>query len=123
MRFLIIISLILSSCSNNASDPTSTNQKTTANLIVTDEPNKEFCGNVEGMVCKMGCAASIRKELTELEGITGVEIDFKEERSQQIVKVLFNDNKINKEDIHSTIEEINNRQFQVYDVKTVSLID
>ena len=125
MRYFVILFVIGLSCTEEASNDATSGQKKTVQSgeeIISD-PNKQFSANVEGMVCKMGCAASIRKELTALKGVSEVEIDFIEDRVKQIVQISYNDKNIDKTVIQNTIESINNNQFRVTEARTEVLND
>ena len=75
------------------------------------------------MVCKMGCAASIRKELNSIDGVDEVRIDFVEGRTKQELTVVYNDTKTNQEIIVSSIETINEKQFVVSDLVSKNIIE
>jgi len=122
MRLLIVLIVLLYSC----------NQNTTSNAVqkkpqVKPEQQKEVHANqvalvtVEGMVCKMGCGGAIRKGLTEMDGISSVEIEYEDDRSTQLVKVQYDNNEINGKLISDKIEEINDQQFSVLDIKSESI--
>ena len=119
MRLLFVFLVLLSSCKNEASDK-ATNTTQSLNSL---KPNKTLSANVEGMVCKMGCAASIRKELNAIDGVDEVRIDFVEDRAKQELTVLYNDTKINQELIVSSIETINEKQFVVSDLVSQNIIE
>tara|TARA_Y100000589_G_scaffold324046_1_gene359566 strand:- start:706 stop:1065 length:360 start_codon:yes stop_codon:yes gene_type:complete len=119
MRLLFVFLVLLFSCNNEASDE-ATN---TAQSLNSPKPNKTLSANVEGMVCKMGCAASIRKELNALDGVDEVRIDFVKDRAKQELTVLYNDTKINQELIISSIETINKKQFVVSDLVSENIIE
>ena len=87
MRLLFVFLVLLSSCNNEAADK-ATNTAQSLNSL---KPNKTLSANIEGMVCKMGCAASIRKELNALDGVDEVRIDFVEDRTKQELTVIYND--------------------------------
>ena len=119
MRLVFVFLVLLSSCNNEASDE-ATNTAQSLNSV---KPNKTLSANVEGMVCKMGCAASIRKELTAIDGVDEVRIDFVEDRTKQELIVMYNDTKINQELIVSSIESINEKQFVVSDLFSKNIIE
>ena len=122
MRYIAIFALLIFSCSNDASNLASSESKTTKNSTVeSKEPDMKFSANVEGMVCKMGCVASIRKELSALNGVTSVKVDFIEDEPMQLVEVSYNKTEANETLIANTIESINNKQFQVSAVQTEKL--
>ena len=122
MRYIAIFALLIFSCSNDASNLASSESKTAKNTTVeSKEPDMKFSANVEGMVCKMGCVASIRKELSALNGVTSVKVDFIEDEPMQLVEVSYNTTEANETLIANTIESINNKQFQVSAVQTEKL--
>jgi len=122
MRFLIALIVLLYSCNQNATS-NAVQKKPKANT----EQQKEVHANhvvfatVEGMVCKMGCGGAIRKGLTEMDGISSVEIEYEDDRSTQLVKVQYDNNEINGKLISDKIEEINDQQFSVLDFKSESI--
>lgn len=122
MRYITFLILLLFSCSNDASDLASSESQTQKETVTQLKgPNMKFSANVEGMVCAMGCVASIRKELSALHGVSSVEVDFKEDELIQFVQVSYNDTQANETVIRSTIESINNEQFQLSAVQTETL--
>ena len=124
MRIIFILSLILFSCTDGVSTDASSQKNSAKNTSTKQKaPNKVCSIDVEGMVCKMGCVASIKKELNAINGIAAVEIDFKEDELVQQVKVSYNDRNVEESMIEKTIETINNEQFNVLKVRTENLID
>ena len=120
MRLIFILSLLLFACSENASNDASSK---TSELTEVKTSNKLCVADVEGMVCKMGCVASIKKELRAVQGVSDVQIDFKEDESIQEVKISYNDQNVNESKIQSTIESINNNQFSISAIRTENLIE
>ncbi|MBT5438799.1 heavy-metal-associated domain-containing protein [Crocinitomicaceae bacterium] len=122
MRYIAIFAFLIFSCSNDASNLASSESKTAKNSTVeSKEPDMKFSANVEGMICKMGCVASIRKELSALNGVGSVKVDFIEDEPIQLVEVSYNKTQSNETLITKTIESINNKQFQVSAVQTEKL--
>ncbi len=120
MRIIFILSLLLFACSEDASNDASS-KKTVLTEVKT--PNKLCVADVEGMVCKMGCVASVKKELRAVKGVSDVQIDFKEDEPIQEVKISYNDQNVNESKIQSTIESINNNQFSISAIRTENLIE
>ena len=120
MRLIFILSLLLFACSEDASNDASSK---TSELTEVKTSNKLCVADVEGMVCKMGCVASIKKELRALKGISDVQIDFMENQPIQEVKISYNDQKVDESKIQSTIESINNNQFSISAIRTENLIE
>ena len=120
MRLIFILSLLLFACSEDASNDATSK---TSELTEVKTSNKLCVADVEGMVCKMGCVASIKKELRAVQGVSDVQIDFKEDESIQEVKISYNDQNVNESKIQSTIESINNSQFSISNIRTENLIE
>ena len=120
MRLIFVLSLLLFACSEDASNDASSK---TSELTEVKTSNKLCVADVEGMVCKMGCVASIKKELRAVQGVSDVQVDFKEDESIQEVKISYNDQNVNESKIQSTIESINNNQFSISAIRTENLIE
>lgn len=120
MRLIFILSLLLFACSEDASNDASSKK---SELTEVKTSNKLCLADVEGMVCKMGCVASIKKELRAVKGISDVQIDFIEDEPIQEVKISYNDQNLNESKIQSTIESINNNQFSISNIRTENLIE
>ncbi|MBL6731044.1 MAG: heavy-metal-associated domain-containing protein [Bacteroidia bacterium] len=124
MRLIFVLSLLLFACSEDASNDASNDASSKkSELTKVKTPNKLCVADVEGMVCKMGCVASIKKELRAVNGVFDVQIDFKEDEPLQEVKISYNDQNVNESKIQSTIESINNNQFSISTIRTENLID
>ena len=93
MRLIFILSLLLFACSDDASNDSSSKK---SELTEVKTPNKLCVADVEGMVCKMGCVASIKKELRAVKGVSDVQIDFIEDESIQEVKISYNDQNVDQ---------------------------
>lgn len=81
----------------------------------TDESGKEILAdsemelNVEGMVCAVGCAKYIEKEVSNLTGVTRCSVDFEKGKAQ----IAFASEEIEEEGIVNTINSLNDGQFKV----------
>ena len=120
MRLIFILSLLLFACSKDASNDASSKK---SELTEVKTPNKLCVADVEGMVCKMGCVASIKTELRAVKGISDFQIDFMEDQPIQEVKISYNDHNVDESKIQSTIESINNNQFSISAIRTENLIE
>ena len=120
MRLIFVLTLLLFACSEDASNDASSK---TSELTEVKTPNKLCVADVEGMVCKMGCVASIKKQLRAVKGVSDVQIDFIEDEPIQEVKISYNDQNVDESKIQSTIESINNNQFSISAIRTENLID
>ena len=61
---------------------------------------------IKGMTCEMGCAKTIEKKLSNLDGTSLAKVDFKNETAS----VLFDLNKIDKDILKSTVESIGDKK-------------
>lgn len=77
----------------------------------TVQANAETQIQVSGMVCKMGCGSTIKKELLETQAVKKVEIDFAEDRKLNTIKVAYDNTKIDEASLVQHIERLNNKQF------------
>ena len=68
---------------------------------------------VEGMSCSHSCAPYIQKKLSKIGGVLNAEVTFENKEA----KVLFDKNKVSKEEIIKTIQTIADGQYKVTTVK------
>lgn len=111
----LAMSTILLACSsdvNNETDKKPTpKQPSTEEVVV----NADKCAvmEVEGMVCKMGCAAAIKAELLKTNAVSECIVDFVEEQKTNTVEVQFDSQQLDSTKIVNLIQEINEGQFTV----------
>ena len=72
--------------------------------------------NVRGMSCKIGCARTIEKKLSKLEGAKSAKINFKEESGV----IEFDRKKIDAKMIEKTIKSIGNKS--TYRVENLEIL-
>lgn len=114
MKYIFYISFLfafITSCSDEKPLVKVEDSKTEAEISVI--PNKKMTIKIDGMVCKMGCGGSIRKELKAQGGISSVEFDFEEERTTNEATIYFDDTKISKKEIIEIVSSLNDKQFTV----------
>ena len=61
---------------------------------------------IQGMMCEVGCAAKVKKELLELDGVASVIIDFDSERESDFAIVEYDEKAIKPELLASTVNGI-----------------
>ncbi len=64
---------------------------------------------VEGMVCSMGCAATIQDEVLGMEGVSACDVSFENEKAH----VEFDNGLTSEEDIIAKIESVADGQYKV----------
>ena len=113
LLFLTLSCILLIACQQDKSSPKSPNisEKASKNLKAQGKAKASF--QVEGMVCKMGCGAAIRKDLLESGCVVKVEVDFKEESKEQTIIAYYDPSKIDITKMKAIIETTNEGQFTV----------
>jgi len=113
LLFLTLSCILLIACQQDKSSPKSPNisEKASKNLKAQGKAKASF--QVEGMVCKMGCGAAIRKDLLESGCVVKVEVDFKEESKEQTIIAHYDPSKIDITKMKAIIETTNEGQFTV----------
>jgi copper chaperone CopZ len=116
--YLLFSLLFLAACNNSTIDKkVSENKPATSNVA-----NTKLALNVNGMVCKMGCGGSIRKELLATNAVEKVEVDFVEENESQLITVYYNNSLSSKEKLLKVINEMNDKQFTAQAISESSYI-
>lgn len=70
---------------------------------------------IEGMMCAIGCAATIEKKLQTTQGVTSAAVDF----DSKLAKITFDPSQINR----AKIEEVITNAGPAYQVSAVNLLD
>lgn len=73
---------------------------------------------INGMVCEMGCGASIKKAVMNATKVNSIDISFDKETSLGHLKIDYYGNDLTNEKLKDIIEEINNGQFQANLIST-----
>ena len=116
--YLLFSLLFLAACNNATIDKkVSENKPATSNVA-----NTKLALNVNGMVCKMGCGGSIRKELLATNAVEKVEVDFVEDKESQLITVYYNNSRSSKEKLLKVINEMNDKQFTAQAISESSYI-
>ena len=120
---LPFILLFIASCQSDAPQNAQIDSQKLDVIAEEKKPDADYqcVAKVSGMVCKMGCGATIRKELTNLKGVSRVAVDYKEDREEQIISIFYNSSFHDEKDIYAELEKINNGQFTVGTTKSERL--
>ena len=110
--------LFLAACNN------STIEKKASKIVpaTSNNANKKLALSVQGMVCKMGCGGSIRKELLATNAVEKVDVDFVEDNESQLITVYYNNSRASKEKLLKVINEMNDKQFTAQTISESSYI-
>lgn len=100
---LMITVFVVSACGNN--EESNDNEST---IVVSENLTKADYA-IEGMVCAMGCAATIQKDIVELEGVVVSSVNYETGKAH----FEFDANVVSEEDIIFKIESIADGQYKV----------
>lgn len=120
IAFFISTILLVSACSSS-SEEAKTEANYSETIIETVGENKglaESIIEIKGMSCEIMCGTTIKNAVSELSGITMVDIDFDMERETNFCKVKFDQASLTPEAIVAKIESLNKGAYQVLAVKT-----
>ncbi|MGB0887980.1 MAG: heavy-metal-associated domain-containing protein [Vicingaceae bacterium] len=100
---IVLAATIISSCGSTA-EPTETTsiEVSTENLTVADYA-------IEGMVCAMGCAATIEKDVADIAGVVNSEVDYEAGKAH----FEFDAAVVTEKEIIAKIESIADGQYKV----------
>ena len=113
---LSLTAMLFVSCKQTASEPKTeaTNQATTAKpAAIAKVETASF--NIEGMTCAIGCAKTIEKELSEMDGVQKASVDF----DKKLATVSFDASKQTTETIVKVVEATaDGKTYKVSNVKS-----
>jgi len=108
-----LVALVLSACDQTKSSKQVLTVKQTQEQKSVVKSNTKITFEVEGMVCKMGCGGSIRKDLIHAGGVERVQVDFVEEAKSQAITVHYDSTLTDVVQLKKRIEQTNDGQFTV----------
>ncbi|WP_353084483.1 heavy-metal-associated domain-containing protein [Flavobacterium sp.] len=112
---IAVAALLIVNCKNNNSKSDETATKSDAKKEVAAAVKPETASfTIDGMTCPEGCAKTIEKSLSEMEGVQNAKVDF----DKKLATVNFDLDKLKSEDIVKTVEAIGDGQsYKVSNVK------
>jgi copper chaperone CopZ len=119
-----VLFLMLSACSEGSKQQASGNAS--AETVIT---HKEMAGDavrtvaslsIEGMTCSAGCGGKIQQDLRAMNGVITTDLDFAEDRKENVVKVEFDPAKLNEQQLISCVHQIADGQYRVKSAEVVS---
>lgn len=121
MKYVIPFFLALTLWSCDA-QKTVKQDKTDAKVCQPVKANTTVELGVKGMVCQMGCGASIRKALKETCAVDRVDVTYIDSLEEQTIKVFYDRQKIAPEQMVRVLSQINEKQFTVRSIGTPQTI-
>jgi len=116
---LVIAGLVLTSCKKNTTETSEPVQAATSSPKVQKEIAAENVQTasfkIEGMTCAVGCAKTIEKELSELNGVEKATVDFE----KKTATVIFDKTIQNPENLTKVVQETGDgKSYKVSDIKS-----
>jgi mercuric ion binding protein len=100
---LMFVATIASSCGSNAEQTETTSTEVATEILTVADYA------IEGMVCAMGCAATIEKDIASLTGVVNSEVDYEVGKAH----FEFDASAISEKEIIAKIESIADGQYKV----------
>ena len=113
---LALTTLFFVSCKNNDKASVETTKKTdTKKEIAAAVKPQTASFTIDGMTCPEGCAKTIEKQLSEMDGVQNAKVDF----DKKLATVNFDLDKLKSDDIVKAVEATGDGQtYKVSNVKT-----
>lgn len=101
-----LVSLTLFSCSSKSCEAKKASDVAVVKADVTPNQNTKLA--ISGMVCEMGCAGLIEKELNAMEGVAIAEVIYKD----SVANISFDNAVVSENDILALVNSIANHQYK-----------
>ncbi len=115
---LAIVSLMIVSCKNENKEPETKTVEVEETVAKNDiDPNAKIAKaefTIEGMTCAIGCAKTIEKKLSSMEGVKSAKVDF----DKKLAMVEYDEAKVNTTSLEETVSKTG-EQYKVSGMKTV----
>ena len=114
---IVLLSLLVLSCKNEVQPETKTVEVEETSMVKEMDENAviakaEF--NIEGMQCAIGCARTIEKKLSDMEGVKSAKVDF----DKKLAMVEYDEAKVNTNSLEQTVTKTSDK-YSVNNMKTV----
>ncbi len=113
---LAVTTLFFVSCKNNDKTLVETTKKTDVKKEIAAVVKPETASfSIDGMTCAVGCAKTIEKQLSEMDGVQNAKVDF----DKKVATVNFDLDKLKSEDLVKAVESTGDGQ--TYKVSNIKL--
>jgi len=110
------IAITIVSCKKNAQPEVKTVETATTKTIAKLDPNATYVKaefGIEGMTCAIGCAKTIEKKLSKMEGVKSATVDF----DRKLAMVEYDEAKVTPTSLEETVTKAGD-MYKVKDIKT-----
>jgi len=113
---LTLIATFVFSCKNEKNPEVKTIEVETE-VVKKLDPNATFAKaefTIDGMTCQIGCAATIQKKISKMDGVKSATVDF----DRKLAMVEYNEAKVTPTTLEETVAKVSDT-YKVSDMKTV----
>jgi len=113
---LTLIATFVFSCKNEKNPEVKTIEVETE-VVKKLDPNATFAKaefTIDGMTCQIGCAATIQKKISKLDGVKSATVDF----DRKLAMVEYNEAKVTPTTLEEAVAKVSDT-YKVSDMKTV----
>lgn len=122
LKFILLVILtatFFTSCKNETKQPeVKTVEVTATENNKTLDPNAKYAKaefTIDGMTCQIGCAATIQKKISKMDGVKSAKVDF----DKKLAMVEYDEAKVNPEKLTSTVTSV----ADIYKVSNMKTVD
>ncbi|WP_136480428.1 cation transporter [Cognatitamlana onchidii] len=117
LKHILLLSLIVAivSCKQKEAEVKTIEVETTA--VKEIDPNATYAKaefTIDGMTCAIGCAATIQKKISKMDGVKTATVDF----DRKLAMVEYNEAKVTPTTLEEAVSKVSNT-YKVSDMKTV----
>ena len=112
-----VISLFAMNCKNEVKPELKTVEVETNKTTNILDPNATYAKaefNIEGMSCAIGCAATIEKKISKMDGVKSAKVDF----DKKLAMVEYDEAKVTPNSLIETVSKVGD-DYKVENMKTV----
>lgn len=113
---LTLIATLVFSCKNEKNPEVKTIEVETE-VVKKLDPNATFAKaefTIDGMTCQIGCAATIQKKISKMDGVKSATVDF----DRKLAMVEYNEAKVTPTTLEEAVAKVSDT-YKVSDMKTV----
>ncbi len=114
---IALLSVIVWSCKNETEPETKTVEVEETKVVKEINPNANIAKaefTIEGMTCAIGCAKTIEKKLSNMEGVKSAKVDF----DKKLAMVEYDEAKVTTTSLEETVKKVGDA-YSVKEMKTV----
>lgn len=118
---IVTVLIFAVSCGNpSTSENVPAIDATITEVVKTGNPQEQTIElSIEGMMCEIACAGKIRKELSQVAGVSETNVDYQDNRALDLAMVTYDPAKTTPEELINTVQAI--ADGEMYHVKAAEV--